>query len=1027
VSSFLYGVAYRVAVRIKRAAARQQLCRRPETADSRHGVEAEVACRELQALVDEELNRLPETYRAPFVLCCLEGKSRAEAAEELGCKEGTVSSRLAEARTRLRQRLTRRGVSLSVALCLTDLAASSVRSSVPGELFESTARILSRSAAARPGVVAAVEGLRQSHGAMIRLVFGTVVAVGLVSAAVALSRSSVEVVAALPGEEHPPAPTDAKRRPATGVDRYGDPLPADAIARLGTVRFRHGWYVTALAYTPDGKYLATTGGGRGLCVWNARTGELVSVPPVPTTQAFALAISPDSKLLAAQGKYPSIQLYDLPDGREVQTLKGHGGGATMCYAFSPDGKVLATGGHDKLVRLWDVATGEEIRKLEGAAGSLFSVAYSPDGSLVAGSGLGKTVSLWDAATGKLRSLSGHAERVAFSPAGKLLATASNDGTVRLWDTAAARELRVLRGPPATVRAVTFSPDGRFLATAQPDGRIRIWDTDTAEELRNWRAHAGQIVALAFAPDGATLTSAGEFNSVIRHWDPLTGRERRPVGGPQGKVSDVRFSADGRTLFVSAHDLTLRRWDRVRDEETVLAVGHPPENIAQQVVDRPATALGRSPTGGARMVTYNFEDHTIRARGSEDREPQVLGTHPGNVMALASSPDGRLVASGGSDRTIRVWDVGAGKLVYACKDLEDGVSALAFSPDGKSFVSGISREVGARSVPGRGVRLWDAATGKVTQTFDCNDRVSRLVLSPDGSLLGAGTIDLTQWPGRERLFLWDVATGKELSLPDAVKKCYPFAISSDGKLLALTDRTPGLNNRDTYNTVSIVEIATGQEIQRFKGHADGVTAAAFSRDGKLLATGGADATVLVFDRTGRHGTTAATADLEKCWNDLASTNAATAHAAVQSLACDERRTVPFLNGRLRPAAPLDEAGQRELRQSLADLDGDSFRGRQEAAQRLEQIGELAETELRKTLQGKPTPEARKAIERLLEKLSAPVPTRLRGSRAIMSLEYMGTSDARRLLSELSRGAPEVASTREAAAALRRLEAPPTDGQ
>jgi RNA polymerase sigma factor (sigma-70 family) len=1015
VGSFLYGIAYRIALRIKQGTARQPVRERMEPAACTDGVVAEVACRELQALVDEELDRLPEKLRAPFVLCCLDGRSRIEAAAELGWREGTVSSRIAEARTRLRQRLARRGVTLSTALCLTDLATSSARSAVPSALLESTRQtvLLAAAAGARPSVLAAATGFRPAvPSAALRLVAGFVLVAGLAcSMAANLSR--------IAGEDRPPTSTaendsqpPVAQRTSGGLDRFGDALPTDALARLGTVRLRHGWYTTALAYSPDGKLLATTGSERGLCLWDADSGKLSSVL-IPSLQTYAVAFSPDSKSLVASGQYPQFHLFNVATGRQVQTFGGHEKGGTMCYAFSPNGAAIATGGHDNRVRVWDAATGRELRQLHGSDGSILSVAYSPDGSLIAGSGNSRTVFLWDAATGTPRKLNGHegqAWRVAFSPDGKLLASGGSDKTVRIWDVAAAKQLHILNASSGDVEALAFAPDGRALASGDSDGRVRLWDPASGKELRKWRAHAIAVAALAFAPDGKTLTSTGKIFSTVRRWDPQTGREKGPIGGPQGQVQQLTFAADGRSLFVYSRDLVLRRWDWSRDAESTLVVAQPPSAASSSVLQYPA--------GGPLVASLNPTDHKIRVWEKDaGREPRILGAHPERVWSVAFSADGSQLLSGGDDRRICQWDARNGRLIHQTDALEDSVAALAFSPDGKTFASGVYRRSAGRPLREPGIRLWDAAAGKEIRTFDFRKDTANLLFSPDGSLLLAATVDLSTGVETQRLHLWEVATGKEQTLPETVQKGRALAFSPDGRLLAIGHGTP-------VGVTSIVEVASWQEVQRFAGHVDWPTAAAFSRDGTLLATGGYDANVLLFDRTGRHRPDAKPPahPAEKTWDELASPDAALAYARVQDLAGDAGRAVPFLREHVRPVQPLDDAGRRQIRQVLLDLDSDRFSARQEAAKVLARFEFMAEPALREALKGKPTAEAQRQIESLLEELSAWSPNRLRISRAVAALEYIDTAESRRLLSDLSRGAPEAMLTREATVALRRLTAP-----
>jgi RNA polymerase sigma factor (sigma-70 family) len=508
-SSFLYGVAYRVAVRLRHRAGRRRRCERRANTMPPTDVLTQAACREFQALLDEELHRLPDKYRAPLVLCCLEGKSRQEAARELGWKEGTLSSRLAQARGRLQRRLTRRGVALAALLAAADLGRTAT-AAVPAVLLEATSQMALAAAAGKTAVVstaaatAAAGVLRGLTLAPWKIVGTLLLAVGLVCTVAGSSQEP-------PGDQGPPsAPAARPAAAVAGLDRYGDPLPEGALARLGSLRLHHGFLIYAVAVSPDGKVLASAGGGRGLCLWDRATGKLLH-EVVPTKHVYGIAFSPDGKLLAGGYGVSVLYLWDVATGKEVRRLKGNDGGVTMTFAFSPDGKTLASGGQDKVVRLWDVETGAEVRQLRGAAATIRSVAFSPDGRLVAAGGAGKDVHLWDAATGEacgaLTGHKGNAFWIAFSPDGSTLASGGEDKTVRLWDVPGRKERAGLEGEsPSEVYAVAFCPDGKTVASGHADGTIHLWDAVSAKELRSIAAHARVTDALAFAPDGKTLVS-----------------------------------------------------------------------------------------------------------------------------------------------------------------------------------------------------------------------------------------------------------------------------------------------------------------------------------------------------------------------------------------------------------------------------------------------------------------------------------------------------------------------------------------
>jgi WD40 repeat protein len=276
----------------------------------------------------------------------------------------------------------------------------------------------------------------------------------------------------------------------------------------------------------------------------------------------SVAFSPDGRTLASASRDRTIQLRDIATGQEVRTLRGHAS-EVWGVAFGPDGRVMASAGWDHTVRLWDVATGGELRVLRGHSAKILAVAYAVDGRTVASAGVDRTVRTWDAATGGgLRVLRGHTDQVngvAFSPDGRTLASAGSDRTVRLWDIATGHEVRMLRGHTAQVWGLAYSPDGRTLASASHDGTVALWDVVTGQGRLILRGHTARVLVVAYSPDGRTLASAGD-DGTVRLWDAARGQELLSLHGHADSVSEVAFSPDGRTLAANSSDGTVRVWE-----------------------------------------------------------------------------------------------------------------------------------------------------------------------------------------------------------------------------------------------------------------------------------------------------------------------------------------------------------------------------------------------------------------------------------------------------------------------------------
>ncbi len=1026
VGCFLHGVAYRLALKA-RARLAQQRMHENRVAVEKHAGDplADLSVREAQAILDEELARLPEKYREPLVLCCLEGRTRDEAARQLGWSAKLVKSRLEQGRERLRSRLCRRGLTLPTVLAAALLTEEAASAALPAILI----RAAVEAARTSNGVSTSVMLLTESALGSMAIGKAKIVLFGLLLLTGALVLGAGAFAPPETAEKQAETPSEAKAQEIrrsqelqrTRTDRYGDPLPSGAIARIGTVRFRESGALFTLAYSRDGKLLASaTGDQRGVVrIWDAATGKERLLLQPRAGQVYSIAFSPDGKKLASIGTGKDSQsapvcVWDIATGKRLWTFRQPSWGYDV--AFSPDDRRLAVAGRDNTVHFWDLQSGQDVLQLKGHQGLLWSLAFSADGKMLATGSDDKTIRLWDAVSGKeLRRLIAtkrSAPYVAFSPDSKVVAGGSNDGSVHLWDTATGRERLTIPGhdkwqkPRGFTREgpapVVFSPDGQYLAAGYEG---IVYDAATGKERCQLEEFHRWIRSLVFSPDGKIL--AGEASRRIRFWDAATGKEIFKDTSHRDAVTCTVFSPDGKQLYTASYDGSVGAWDAATGQERFRFQAQ-----CDWAFQGDKIALSPDGTKAAAWLAGELFSWDVRKpKPVREHSDEVDGYY--SKQGLTFSPQGIHIAASFSskDERIRLWANGAAKEPLLLEKCHSGGNGLVFSPDGKIMASGSSDGTAS---------LWEVATGKNLcnlpgvkghpgPTDRSSAAVFSLAFSPDGKTLALGGSDGT-------IGLWDKASSREIRslLPSSGGWVWALAFSPDGKTLAAGYRD---------GTIRFWEFATGKIRRQWATQSGVILSLTFSPDGKLLASAGSDTTVLIWtadEQTKPRDLSAE--ELDVFWRDLAGDEAVMAYRAIGILCAASGQTIPFLKAHLHPVAEVDA---RRLARLIADLDDEHFSVREKASAELAKYGDQAEAALRKTLEGKPSLEARRRIQAILEGLNRPPSGEpVRQLRAVEILERIGTLPAQVILQSLAEGAPQAILTREAKATLERLMRRPT---
>ena len=682
----------------------------------------------------------------------------------------------------------------------------------------------------------------------------------------------------------------------------------------------------ALAITKDGKRFVTGGWDGTARIWDRESGQILHTLKHGGEYVHAVAFSPDGRFLATGSNDAAgfIQIWDTATGQRVRVIKGHED-AVLSIAYSKDGSRLLSSSYDKTARLWDVAAGKEVRKFAGHTWWVWSAAFSADERRVVTSGQDGTAIVWDVVSDKRSpAFTGHRGPVfsaAFSPDGKQVVTAGYDRRVLAWSpddvkpfdykklaegsSVALANFRTFEGHTDAVRSVSFSPDGSLLLSSSQDNTVRVWDFATVQALKTFRGHGGRVQAAAFLSDGKRILSASHDHTVfewsIAGYEEIRTLKGRVLDGHADAVLAAAYSQDQTQVITASRDRTARTWNALTGEPGLtLAEGHAylastavffpgGKRLLTAAVDN-TTRIWDVETGGQRFrldrsgrsaaATLSHHAKWI-ATGGDDKSAQLwdasngerlkkLEAHLAEVTAVAFSPDDRLLATGDAKGHVKLWNIEEGRVVAKLTGHSRRISAIAFRSDGSRVLTASGDNtvgqwdvttgqeltklilkhpdgiLAMQSIPGsdsvvtscadRKLRVWSTGDAKIVQTLGPFDgEIFSLSVSSDGQrLLAANSEDRT-------VRLWDLESGREVQSPQPGGKLGPLVdLKLHGGLLWSTAFLPGTDDVLTVggSDARLWDVKTGREKMSFSPHG-AVASARFSPKGDLIVTGSWD--------------------------------------------------------------------------------------------------------------------------------------------------------------------------------------------
>ncbi|GET38105.1 AAA-like domain-containing protein [Microseira wollei] len=561
----------------------------------------------------------------------------------------------------------------------------------------------------------------------------------------------------------------------------------------------HQGGVLGVAFSPDGKIIATSSNDRTVKLWK-RDGTLLKSLTHNAT-VYRVKFSPDGSLIASANLDGTVKLWRR-DGRLVKSWQAHRA-AVWDVAFSPQGNRIVSASDDNTLKVWQL-NGTLVATLKGHQTTVWGVAFSFQGNLIASAGFDDTIRLWQPDGILVRTIKANSllvRGVAFSPQGNLLASSNDDGTVKLWKLDGTL-VNTLQGHKGQVERVVFSPNGKQIASVGADQTVKLWQSD-GTLIKTFQGHESSIWNVTFSPDGDIIATASMDNTV-KLWR-LEQKLVKPLNPIKAQVWNIAYAPDGNPIALAGREKTIKLFD-------------PQGNLLLTLKGHKSTVRGVAFSPDRKFIASASADKTVKLWRTDGTLVKTFTGHSAPVWRLAFSPDGQAIASTSDDNTIKLWQLD-GKLITTFKGHSARVYQVCFTPDGNQLAS-VSED--------GNLILWQRNGTLLHRIKAHNNAVWGLSISPDGQLIATSSMDSTIKLWRPDGTLVRTLKGHKIQAPTV-------EFSPDGKMLA---------SGSLDNTVKLWQL-DGTELITLLGQG-GVWDVKFSPDGKYLVSASDEPSVFVWN-------------------------------------------------------------------------------------------------------------------------------------------------------------------------------------